>query len=136
MDKMSRRDWQLGGAALLLVIALLFFPWFSISVFGHTATAEATSGPDSFFAVLAVIIALALIADLVLERFFPQVQVPPIAGSRDNTRFILAIATAVCVALRFLLYIHFLGWGFYLSVIITAALVYAAVDIRRTGPLA
>ena len=31
LDSFSRDDWILGGVALLLVIDLLFLPWFSVS---------------------------------------------------------------------------------------------------------
>ena len=38
LEKVSRDDWIVGGLALLLVIALLFFPWISVSIGPFSAT--------------------------------------------------------------------------------------------------
>ena len=35
-DSVSRDDWILAGVALLLIIDLLFLPWFSISFVGRS----------------------------------------------------------------------------------------------------
>jgi hypothetical protein len=49
MDKFNRQDLRVGGAALVLVIALLFFPWFSISLglvsITSTGTGRRPAGP-------------------------------------------------------------------------------------------
>ena len=59
----SRDDWILGGVALLLIIDLLFLPWFSVSVaagaFSATFSSTATGAPSGLLGILAV---LALIA--------------------------------------------------------------------------
>lgn len=133
VDNVSRDDWILGGLALLLVIDLLFLPWFSISVGPLSATLTATGAPDGWPAVLAVLITLALIADLAIERFSPRTQLPAIANSRTNTRFILACVAAGFVLLKFLLHIHFsyFGFGFWAGVVLTIALVYYALQMRN-----
>jgi len=66
--------------------------------------------------------------------------VPPAAtrlSASTNSPVILAIAAAAFVALKFLFHIHFslFGWGFYVDVIVTAALVYFAMQMRgATAP--
>ncbi len=60
VDNVSRDDWILGGLALLLVIDLLFLPWFSISVGPLSATLTATGAPDGWPAVLAALVTIAL----------------------------------------------------------------------------
>src|ERR1700730_9685170 len=93
LDNVSRDDWIVGGLALLLVIDLLFFPWFDISVgagpFTVSATFTATGTPDGWLGVLGCLAALAVIADLAIERLSPQTQIPAIGGSRTTTRFAL-----------------------------------------------
>jgi hypothetical protein len=137
LDNVAREDWIVGGLALLLAIFLLILPWFDLSVGPFSATFSATSAPDGWLGLLAFIAALAIVADLAIERFSPQTQIPAIGNSRTNTRFILALAAAVFVALKFLFHIHFslFGWGFYVDVIVTAALVYFAMQMRTaTAP--
>jgi hypothetical protein len=137
VDNVSRDDWILGGLALLLAIGLIAFPWFDISIGPFSTTFAATSTPDGWLGILAFIAALAVVADLAMERFSPQTTVPAIGGSRGQTRFVLALAAAAFVVLKFLFHIHFsiFGWGFYVDVILTAALVYVAAQARRGTPL-
>ena len=136
-DSLSRDDWILAGLALLLVIVLLFLPWFSVSVsvgsFSASFTATGTDDPDGWLGILAVLSALALIADLGVERLSPGTALPNIGGSRTQTRFVLACVTALFVVLKFLFNIHFdsFGFGFWLAIIVTAALVWVAFQTRN-----
>ena len=84
--------------------------------------------------MLAVLATLVLIADLAVERFSPQTTVPALGDGRTDTRFIIACVAALFVALKFLLQIHFseFGFGFYLGIILTAALVYLTLEARGT----
>jgi hypothetical protein len=115
------------------------FPWFSISVGPFTVTSTATGSPDGWLGILGVLALAALIADLAVERLSPQTTVPSIGGSRGQTRFVLALAAALFVALKFLFHIHFsyFGWGFYVAVVLTIALVWLAHQARcATSPVA
>ena len=133
----SRDDRILAGLALLLIITLLFLPWFSISVtigpISASATLTGTDDPDGWLGILAVLSALALIVDLGIERFSPGTALPNVGGSRTMTRFALACLTALFVALKFLFNIHFsdFGFGFYVAVILTAGLVWVALQARN-----
>jgi hypothetical protein len=93
---------------------------------------------DGWLGILAVIASLAVVADLAIERLSPQTQLPAIGESRMDTRFILAVVAAGFVALKLLFHIHFdlFGWGFYVNVIVTVALVYVAYQARAGGTIA
>ncbi len=140
LDKLSRTDIEVGVAGAILAISVLFFPWFSASLsVGPISTSYSTTGtgsPDGFLGVLALLAAVAAVADLLIERYSPATQIPPLGGSREVTRFILACVAAACVVLKFLLHIHFnyFGWGFYITVIAAGVMVYAARQARN-GPL-
>ena len=140
LENVTRDDWIVGGLALLLAISLLFFPWFSISLsigtFSASASFSATGSPDGWLGVLALIAALLIVVDIAVERLSPQTQLPAIGGSRTSTRFVLANAAAVFVALKFLFHIHFslFGWGFYATVILAAALLYVTIQARAGRP--
>jgi hypothetical protein len=123
----------LGGLTLVLVIDLLLLPWFSISAGPFSVSLTATDAPDGWLGVLAVLAGVVLIADLALERLSPQTTVPAINNSRPQTRFILACLTALFVVLKFLFNIHFsdFGFGFWLAVVLTVALVYFALQTRN-----
>lgn len=134
LEAVRRDDWILAGVALLLAIDLLAFTWFSIAVFGPISVdLTATDAPDGWTAILAVIALFALIADLGLERLAPEVTVPTIGGSRPMTRFVLAVVAAFFIFLKFVLNIHFsdFGYGFWLAVVLTVALVYFAMQARN-----
>ena len=137
LDNVSRDDWIVGGLALLLVIDLLFLPWFTYSAgfgsFSVSVSSTAAGAPDGWLGVLAVIAAIALLVDLAVERLSPQTTMPMIGGSRASTRLVLAGITAAFVALKFLFHIHFslFGFGFWAAVVLTAALVFASLRVSR-----
>ncbi len=140
VDNVSREDWIVGGLALLLAISLLFFPWFHLSVtvgaFSASADYSATGTPDGWLGILALIAAVLVLADIAVERLSPGTEIPSIRNSRTETRFILAAVAAGFIALKFLFHIHFslFGWGFYVTVILAAALIYFTLTMRAAGP--
>ncbi len=139
-DNVTTEDWIVAGSALLLAIALLFFPWFHLSVsvgtFSVSADYSATSTPDGWLGVLALIATVLVLADIAVERLSPDTEIPSVRGSRTETRFILAAVAAGFVALKFLFHIHFslFGWGFYVTVLVAAALVYFTAQQRGAAP--
>jgi hypothetical protein len=132
---MTRDDQIIGGVALLLVIDLLFLPWFDISAGPFSISLTATDAPSGWAGILAVLAAVALIVDLAIERMSPQTHLPSVGGSRVQTRLVLAGVVALFVFLKFILNIHFsdFGIGFWIGVILTAGLVYLAMQARKTS---
>ena len=132
-DALSRDDWIVGGLALLLAIDLLFLPWFSYYIYSATAT----DAPDGWAGILAVLLCLAIVGDLLVERLSPQTALPNFGGSRTATRFRLAIAAAVFVAIKFVFNIHFslFGFGFWAAVVLTVALVAVTMRLSQDRPI-
>lgn len=126
LAKLSRDDMILGGLGLFLVIDLLFLPWYSVSIFGITITASATSSPYSIWGVLALLVAIAFILDLVLDRF-GTAQLPAIGGSRARTRTALAGGTLGFMVIKFIAHTSDLGVGCWLGLIAAIALVVLCV---------
>lgn len=131
VENVSREDWTIGGLALLLVIDLLFLPWFSVPGLSFNATGSF----DGWTAVIAVLVCIAIIVDLAIERLSPQTTVPSLGSGRTETRFILACVAAFFVLLKFVLHIHlsYMGFGFWAAVVLTVALVYFALQARNAG---
>jgi len=126
LAKLSREDMILGGLGLFLVIDLLFLPWYSISVLGVSATFSATSSPYSIWGVLALLVDIAFVADLALERF-GQNTLPALGGSRATTRTALAGGTLAFMVIKFLAHTGDLGLGCWLGLIAGIALVVLCV---------
>jgi hypothetical protein len=132
----KRDDWLVIGLALVLVIDLLFLPWFSYTAPGilgahYSYSLSATSAPDSWAGLLAFLLVLVVGADLAIERLSPQTTLPNIGGSRTLTRWWLTVAAAVFVALKFVTNIHYFGFGFYLAVLLTAGLLYTTWKLSK-----
>jgi hypothetical protein len=141
LENVTREDWTIAVLALLLALDLLFVPWFSVSVsvgsLIFSASSTAVQAPDGWLGVIAVLASLAVIADLAIERLSPRTGLPVLGGSRASTRFALAVVAAVCVALKFLLHVHFtyFAFGFYAAVVLAAALVYVTLRVWQGRPL-
>ena len=131
LSKFTRDELILGSVALLLLIDLLFLPWFEVSVgIGSvtlSASSTATSAPDGWLGVIAVLASLGVMADLALERL-SNAELPTVGGTRAATRLALAITAAGCVAVKFLLHVNFslFGFGFWAAVALAVALVVFA----------
>jgi hypothetical protein len=127
LSKFSRDDWIMGGLALLLAIDVLFLPWFDYSFgfgpFTRSITLSATDTPDGWLGVIGLLAALAVIADLAIDRL-GATELPSIGHSRAGTRLVLAGAAALFLALKFILHVHFslFGFGFWAAVVLTVAL--------------
>jgi hypothetical protein len=136
LGKLSRDDWLLAGLAFLLVIDLLFVPWFDYNFgfgpFTRSVTLTATDTPDGWLGVLAVLATLAVIADLALERL-GITELPAIGGSRPGTRLTLVSVAALFLALKFIIHAHFslFGFGFWAAVVLAAVLVVFARRVAR-----
>ena len=135
LDKLSKDDYIVGGATLLLLIDLLFLPWISVSVGPFTASSSGTGSPDGWAGVLAVLVSVALLADLLVERFSPQTTVPSSGGSREATRFRLAVGIAACLILKLIFHVSstfsYAGFGFWAAIVLTIALVIGTLRLSQ-----
>jgi hypothetical protein len=142
----------LAGLALLLIVALVDFPWFDFSYtpmvrppsipglagpIYPTTTATATQSPGGWLGVLAVVVALALLLELGLRWLWPEITLRRIMQSGGTTRVVLASLVAVLLGSKFVLHIDFAGyrsfaWGFYVDAAIAAALLALALRAQRT----
>jgi hypothetical protein len=129
LGNVRRDDWIVAALALLLFVDLVGFPWFSgyqLDFVGTTISLTATDAPDSWLGVLAALGALAVIADLAVDRLASTTDLPSLNGSRAMTRLLIAAAAAALLALKFLLSLgHFgeLGVGCWAALVLAAALV-------------
>jgi phosphoglycerol transferase MdoB-like AlkP superfamily enzyme len=131
--KLSRSVQITGVSGILLLIGLLAFPWYSVSVFGVTATGTAVQYDGSWAAILGLIVLIALLATIAVQSF-TSTELPDLPISWSAAELYAAIAVAVFIAIKFLSHIGNFGWGFYVDVLLTIGLVYGAAQLRRDAP--
>jgi hypothetical protein len=79
-------------------------------------------------AALALVV---LLVDLGLQRWMPQIEVTAVGNQRRPLRLGLAAVATAFLALKLLLHLRNLGWGFILALILVVALLYTALQVSR-----
>jgi hypothetical protein len=137
INKLSLGEKIMAGAGIVLVIDLLVFPWHSVDVFGETFTRSGIESPNSFYGLLAFLIAAAVVV-LIVIRNFTNVQLPSDVGGQSWSMlfFIAGIVIAALLLLKLVVETEFLGFGAYLGIILGAAMAYGGYLVRQEGPAA
>jgi hypothetical protein len=117
-----------GGLAMFIVG--LFFPWWSFSEGGFSASQTGFEAPGSLWSVLAILLAVAM-AGIVLAERFGNVALPDL-GSITWAQAWGGAAIALVVLMLLKAWrisaadIGGFGWGFLIAIIVVAAVVYGA----------
>jgi hypothetical protein len=130
-SKLSREDWMVGGGGILLIIFLFALPFYSVSAGIFTATFAATSSPASIWGIIALILAIAVVADWALANFSPETQIPTSALGRDMTRTAVAGVIVLLLLLKLVLHTSYLGWGCFVDIIVAVVVVYGTWMIAQ-----
>ncbi len=133
----TRDDRIVGGLALLLLIAVVAFPWYSVvpgtitgARFTVSESRPAIQAPYGWAGLVAAFALLWLLVDLGMQRFLPDKKIPTIRDGR-TMRLVLAVAAAIFLLLKLLLHAGNLGWGFVFAAIVTVLLVLVAAQVSR-----
>jgi hypothetical protein len=126
LSKFSRDELIVAGASLLFAIDLLFLPWISFGPFSSSGT----GAPDGWLGVIGMLAALALVADIAIDRL-STTQLPSIGGSRGTTRLVLAGVAVGCAALKLLLHVsntfNYAGFGFWAAIVLAVVMIVVSV---------
>ncbi len=131
-SKLSREDWMVGGGGIALILSLFIFAWYS----GTGYSFAATSSPYAIWGILALIVTIAIVADLALARFSPATAIPTTQLGRDMTRAAAAGLVALFLVIKFFAHVGDFGFGFVLDLILTIVVVAGAwlnAQGRSTG---
>lgn len=136
METISRDEGILAGLGVLLVLDLLFLPWYGITVTAGALSVSisntATGPPSGWLGVLALLLVLALLVDIAVERLLPHAQIPTIGRGRANTRYALAVAAVALLALKLLLHFGSAGeLGFWGAVLLGGGLVWVSHRLHK-----
>ena len=130
MDKLVEKFMALGigekiiviAGALLLIVG--FLPWYSIDLgpLGDL-TRNGWQSPGALWSMLAILIGLAMAAVVVLKGL-TQVEIPDNVGGVSWPRIFLGggVAAFLFVLIKLLNESSYMGFGFYLGIILTGAL--------------
>jgi hypothetical protein len=143
LSQLSRSDKITGAASVLLLIGLIAFPWYYIGISGFTVGGHAFGGVSFSYSalqasgawagVLALIVVIALLAELLVTRF-TQVELPQLPVSWQAAERGAAVAALALLAIKFLSHIGNFGWGFYADVVLALVLVYGATGLGGRAP--
>lgn len=141
LSDFSRSEKITGVAGVLLLIGIFAFPWYYVSIAGvnvggHTFggasySSNVLGGPGSFFSIIALIVLIALLAELVISRF-TSVQLPELPISWGAAELYAAIAVLALLVIKILFHIGNFGWGFYVNMLLAIVLVYGATGLRHS----
>ena len=132
-SKLTKLDYWAAGVALALAIDLLALPWVDVSIGPYSYSSSGTGSPDGFLGVLALLLALAVAADVVLARVAPSVRVAALeAFGRGRARFLAAAVAGALVVVKLLLHLHpsYLGAGCWIALVLAAGLVATTARLR------
>jgi hypothetical protein len=142
LSEFSRSEKITGVAGILLLIGIFAFPWYhvgvaGVTVAGHTYggasySSNVLQGPGSFFSILALIVLIALLAELVISRF-TTVALPDLPISWGAAELYGGIAVLALLVVKILFHIGNFGWGFYGDMLLAIALVYGVTGLSRAG---
>jgi hypothetical protein len=137
-SKLSREDLMVLAGGVVLFISLLAFPWYSIGL-GPLGSYDRTAlqSPYAIWGILAMIVTIAIVADLALERFSPATQLPTTQLGRPMTRVGLCGLLLLLLFIKFIAHVGDFGWGFFIDVILAIIVSVGAWFIAqgRTTPV-
>ena len=135
-ETVSRDELLLAALGVLLVLDLLFLPWFELTVSAGAVSVSisntATGPPDGWLGVLAILVVLARLVDIAIEQLSPHTQVPAIGRGRANTRYVLAVVAVALLGLKLLIHLGSAGGlGFWGAVVLGGALLWVSQRLRQ-----
>jgi hypothetical protein len=126
-----------GGLALLLLLVVLFLPWWTRSPAASggiiTENRPAVQAPYAWPAILAALALVLVLVDLFMQRMFWEM--PTLGGSRRSTRFVVVAIAVALLVLKLLLHPSNLAWGFVFAMIVAGVLLLAALRVTRGASL-
>lgn len=134
LNKLTLGDKILGGTSLVLVIFLLFLPWHSIDLGFTSINIRATSSPNGFWGVLALLLAIVLAASVVTKLF--EVKLPDLPIPLGDAQFYGAIAMLAFLVLKLVLETEALAFWAYLNILLAGGAVYGGFLLRGQGATA
>jgi|SRR6266571_4183572 len=131
LSKLSKGDRIVVVAGLLLVIDLLFLPWYSITIANLvTVTRTGVGSPDAFLGFLGMLVALVMVLQIVLARF-TDVKLPDLPIPWPRAHMLGGAVALILLLLKLVLHTSYLGFGAYLAILLAIGLTFGGVSVNN-----
>lgn len=138
LNKLTMGDKIVAGTGIVLIIGLFAFPWHSfpgvsndfVSVGGGSFSAMSTH--NTFWAVLALILTLALVG-VVLAQKLGNVELPDLPVPWNDAKFYAAVAVLALLLLKLITETTSLGWGAWVNILLAGGMAYGGFLIKQEG---
>lgn len=138
LSKLGGGEKVVSGAGSLLVLDLLFFPWYSgpITVdvrgatFSGTDTVTAIESPHAFWGIAALLLTTATVASVLISRY-STARLPPLPVPWPRAVFLAGGAVAALLLLKLLIETRNLGFGAGLGMLLGMAMAYGGFLVRQ-----
>ena len=129
LSKLTTAEKIILGAGIVLIIDLVFLPWHSVDLVIGTYTRSGIESPNSFWGILALLVAIAMVAVVVVTRF-TTAKLPDLPMPLPQAMFIAGIVVAALLALKLVSETDALGFGAWLGILLAAAMAYGGYLMR------
>ncbi len=129
-NKLTKGDRVVAAAGLLLILDLLVLPWHRIAVGPLSVSRTGVQSPNSFYGVLALLLALIMVAQVVVAKL-TAAKLPEIPVPWSQVHLIAGIAVFALLLLKLVVETSYLGFGAFLGLIFAAALAFGGFTISQ-----
>jgi CHASE2 domain-containing sensor protein len=132
LSKLSQGERIVLVGAVLLILDLVFVPWYRIDPEGLDFRLTAVQSPYAGYGVAAVILAAIMVAQIIIARLTPA-RLPGSPALWAQVHLIAGVFVAVVLAVKLLRVTNSLGFGSYSGVLAGLLVAYGGYCIAREG---
>lgn len=130
LSKLTMGEKVIGAAGVVLLIDLLFLPWHKIDLGIVSVSRSGIESPNSFWGILALLVAIAMVVVVVVTRF-TTTKLPDLPVPLGQAMFFAGIALAALLVIKLIVETSFLGFGAYLGILLGGAMAYGGFLYRK-----
>jgi hypothetical protein len=132
LTKLSQGERIVLVGGLLLILDLLFVPWYRIDPEGLDFRLTAVQNPYAGYGVAAVVLASIMVAQIVIARLTPA-RLPGSPALWAQVHLIAGVFVAVVLVIKLLRVTNSLGFGSYSGILAGLLVAYGGYCIAQAG---
>jgi hypothetical protein len=130
LSKLTLGEKIIGGAGIVLVLDLLFFPWHSVDTGFGTFTRSGIESPNSLWGMLALLVTIATVAAVLLRKL-TTTKLPDLPVAWGQAIFYACIAILALLLIKLISETDALGFGCYLAILLAGGMVYGGFLVSK-----
>lgn len=136
LSKLSRGDRFIVIAGTLLVLDLLFLPFYSYNLGIVTVSFNGLSAWNSFLGFLAFIVSIVMVAQIIVSKY-TSARIPELSMPWSRVHMIAGYTVLGLLVLKLILHLSNLGYGALVAIILAGVLAFGGYTVNqestRTG---